>query len=809
MNVPMSWLKQYVDIDVDTKTFVDGMTMSGSKVEGVEESGKEITKVVAGKIVNVEQHPDADRLRIMQVDVGAEEKLQIVTAAANVQLGDVVPVALDGANLAGGLKIKTGKLRGVLSQGMFCSVEELGFAEEDIEDAPHDGVYVFLKDIPALGSDVKPYFGLGEEVVEYEITSNRADCFSILGIAREAAATFNKPFNFPEIKVEEVGGNAEEMASVTIHNDVLCPRYAARIIKNVKVGPSPKWLKERLTSAGLRPINNIVDITNYMLLEFGQPMHAFDYDKIAGHEIHVRNAKAGEKFVTLFGDELELDESMLVIADTEKALALGGVMGGDNSKVTEETKNILFECANFNGYNIRLTSKKLGLSSDSSKKYTKGLDPNNITLALERAAQLINMTGAGEVVTGKIDVYPRKREALTIPYDVEWINQFLGTAISEEEMLGIFKKLEFLPHAESKTVTIPTFRSDVTMMADLAEEVARMHGYDKIVPTLERAKPTIGHKTFEQKVCDDIAEVMAMYGVYGAMTYSFESPKVFDKLCIKEDSKLRDVMKITNPLGEDFSIMRTTTLNGILTSLALNYNRRNSEAALYEIGKIYIKPEVIGEPSSDPKYFGENELPQEIKKITIGQYGKEVDFFTMKGLVETLMEALHVEKFEFTRNSELEYMHPGRTANLIINGKEAGFFGEIHPQVAKNYNIDTNTYMAELDLATILSGINKNLSFKPLPKYPATTRDIAMLVTAETLVGDLEKVIKQRGGKILESVELFDVYQGEQIEKGMKSVAYKLVFRDNARTLEDEDVQKVMKKILNGLEMNCGAKLRD
>ena len=809
MNVPMSWLKQYVDIDVDTKTFVDGMTMSGSKVEGVEESGKEITKVVAGKIVNVEQHPDADRLRVMQVDIGQEEKLQIVTAAANVQLGDVVPVALDGANLAGGLKIKTGKLRGVVSQGMFCSVEELGFAEEDIEDAPHDGVYVFLKDIPALGSDVKPYFGLGEEVVEYEITSNRADCFSILGIAREAAATFNKPFHFPEIKVEEAGGNAEEMASITIHNDQLCPRYAARIIKNVKVGPSPKWLKERLTSAGLRPINNIVDITNYMLLEFGQPMHAFDYDKIAGHEIHVRNAKAGEKFTTLFGDEVELDESMLVIADSEKALALGGVMGGENSKVTEETKTILFECANFNGYNIRLTSKKLGLSSDSSKKYTKGLDPNNITLALERAAQLINMTEAGEVVSGKIDVYPRKREALTIPYDVEWINQFLGTDISEEEMLAIFKKLEFLPHVENKTVTIPTFRSDVTMMADLAEEVARMYGYDKIVPTLERAKPTIGHKTFEQKVCDEIAEVMAMYGVYGAMTYSFESPKVFDKLCIKEDSKLRDVMKITNPLGEDFSIMRTTTLNGILTSLALNYNRRNSEAALYEIGKVYIKPEVVGEPSSDPKYLGENELPQEIKKITIGQYGKEVDFFTMKGLVETLMETLHVEKFEFTRNSELEFMHPGRTANLIVNGKAAGFFGEIHPQVAKNYNIDTNTYMAELDLMTILAGINKNVSFKPLPKYPATTRDIAMLVTAETLVGDLEKVIKQRGGKILESVELFDVYQGEQIEKGMKSVAYKLVFRDNTRTLEDEDVQKVMKKILNGLEMNCGAKLRD
>ena len=809
MNVPMSWLKQYVDIDVDTKAYIDAMTMSGSKVEAVEESGKEITKVVAGKIEKVEQHPDADRLRVMQVNIGAEENIQIVTAAANVQLGDVVPVALNGATLANDLKIKTGKLRGVESQGMFCSVEELGFAEEDIEDAPHDGVYIFNKDIPALGSDVKPYFGLGEEVVEYEITSNRADCFSILGIAREAAATFNKPFKFPQICVKEVDGRAEEMASITIHNKDLCPRYAARIIKNVKVGPSPKWLKERLTSAGLRPINNIVDITNYMLLEFGQPMHAFDYDKLAGHHIHVRNAKAGEKFETLFEDEVTLDESMLVIADDEKAVAIAGVMGGNNSKVTEETTTILFECANFNGYNIRQTSKKLNLRSDSSIKYTKGLDPNNITLALERAAQLINMTGAGEVVGGKIDVYPRKREAITIPYDVEWINQFLGTNISEEEMLAIFKKIEFEAHPEEKTVTIPTFRSDVTMMADLAEEVARLYGYDKIEPTLERAKPTRGAKTFEQVSCDKIADVMAMYGVYGAMTYSFESPKVFDKLCIKPDSKLRDVMKITNPLGEDFSIMRTTTLNGLLTSLSTNYNRRNPEAALYEIGKIYLKPEVVGEPSTDPKHFGENELPQEIKKITVGQYGPKVDFFAMKGLIETLMEALHVEKYEFARNSELEFMHPGRTANLIINGKAAGFFGEIHPQVAKNYNIGVRSYVAELDLATILAAIKRNISFTPLPKYPATTRDIAMLVNRETLVGDLEKVIKQRGGKLLEKAELFDVYQGEQIESNMKSVAYKLVFRSPDHTLVDEEIQKVMKKILNGLEMNCGAKLRD
>ena len=808
MNVPMSWLKQYVDIDVDIKAFEDAMTMSGSKVEAVEESGKEITKVVAGKIVEVEAHPDADKLRVMKVDIGAEELLQIVTAATNVNKDDVVPVALDGATLAGELKIKKGKLRGVVSEGMFCSVEELGFSEEDIEDAPHDGVYIFHKDME-LGSDVKPHFGLGEEVVEYEITSNRADCFSILGIAREAAATFKKPFKFPEISVEEVDGNAEEMATIKIHDESLCPRYAARIIKDVKVGPSPKWLKDRLLSAGLRPINNIVDITNYMLLEFGQPMHAFDYDKLEGHEINVRRANNGEKFVTLFEEEKTLDDSMLVIADANKAVAVAGVMGGDNSKVTEETKTILFECANFSGYSVRQTSKKLNLRSDSSVKYTKGLDPNNITLALERAAQLINMTGAGDVVKGKIDVYPVKREAKTISYDVNWINQFLGTAISEDDMVAYFESVELVVDKKAKTVTIPTFRSDITMMADLAEEVARLYGYDKITPTLERAEPTRGAKTFEQLTSDKIAEVLTGHGVYGALTYTFESPKVFDKLCISEDSPLRDAMKITNPLGEDFSIMRTTSLNGILTSLSTNFNRRVEEAALYEIGKIYIKKPLVEETTTDIKKQGENMLPNEIKKVTIGAYGKETDFFTMKGMIETLLEELHISKVEFERNSELAYMHPGRTANLVINGKEAGFFGEVHPQVCKNYDLDTKVYMAELDLETILKAINVNVTFKALPKYPATTRDIAMLVSKETLVGELEKVITQRSGKLLEKVELFDVYEGAQIESGYKSVAFKLVFRAEDRTLTDEDIQKIMKKVLNGLEMNCGAKLRD
>ncbi|MGL4363435.1 MAG: phenylalanine--tRNA ligase subunit beta [Cellulosilyticaceae bacterium] len=795
MNVPMSWLKQYVDLEIDIKTFIDGMTLSGSNVETVEESGKEITKVVAGKITEVSPHPDADKLRIMKVDIGEELPLQIVTAATNVNEGDVVPVALNGATLANDLKIKTGKLRGVESQGMFCSVEELGFEESEIEDAPHDGVYIFHKEIP-LGSCVKSHFGLGEQVVEYEITSNRADCFSILGIAREAAATFDKPFKFPNIEVKEIDELASNMASVEIKDEDLCPRYAARIIKNVKVGPSPKWLKDRIRSVGLRPINNIVDITNYMLLEFGQPMHAFDYDKLAGHKIIARRAIDGEKILTLTGDEVTLDNTMLVIADAEKPVAIAGVMGGEDTKVTEDTTTILFECANFKGYNIRQTSKKIGISSDSSKKYVKGLDPNTITLALERAAQLINQTEAGDVLTGILDVYPVERKAITIPYDVNWINKFIGIEITEEQFVSYLKSVEMICNVEEKTVTIPTFRPDVTMMADLAEEIARLYGYDKIPVTLEKGEPTIGQKTFEQKTTDNIHKIMSSYGIHGALTYTFESPKVFDKLLIPTESPLRNVLTITNPLGEDFSIMRSTTVNGFMTSLSTNYNRRNESAYLYEIGKIYESK-------------GNNELPNEIKKLTIGMYGKDADFFSLKGTIEALMQSLNVKSFEIMRESNVCFMHPGRTAALYINGKNAGFFGETHPQVSKNYGIDAKVYIAEIDFNMVVESIDRAPSYKALPKFPATSRDLAMLVSADILVGDIDKTIRQRGGKLLEKVELFDVYQGQQIEEGHKSVAYKLVFRAADRTLTDEEIQKVMKKILNGLEMNVGATLRE
>jgi phenylalanyl-tRNA synthetase beta chain len=525
-------------------------------------------------------------------------------------------------------------------------------------------------------------------------------------------------------------------------------------------------------------------------------MHAFDYDKLAQHEIVVRNALENEKIMTLMGDELTLDPSMLVIADAEKAVAIAGVMGGEDTKVTEETSTILFECATFNGYNIRQTSKKLGISSDSSKKYVKGLDPNNVTDALERAAQLINLTQAGDVVSGVIDVYPSKRMSLTIAYDVKWINDFLGTEINESEMVSYFKRVAFEVDEIAKTVKIPTFRPDVTMMADLAEEVARLYGYDKIPVTLERGEPTVGKKTFAQLAMDAIGECMRMYGIHGAYTYSFESPKVLDKLLLPQDSLLRNVLTITNPLGEDFSIMRTSTLNGMLTSLSTNYNRRNESAALYEMGKVYLKQE------------GE-ELPLEQTKLTIGMYGKQTDFFVMKGVIEALTESLHIPNITFARQTTIPFMHPGRCAELLIKGQSVGFFGEIHPQVGRNYDLETKVYVAELDLLKLLEGIDKALSFKPLPKYPATTRDIAMLISEEVLVGDIQAVIEQRAGKLLERCELFDVYQGQQIEAGYKSVAYKLVFRAADRTLTDEEIQKVMKKVLNGLETQLDAKLRD
>ncbi|NLK21982.1 MAG: phenylalanine--tRNA ligase subunit beta [Epulopiscium sp.] len=796
MNIPMSWLKDYTPINSDIKSYIDAMTMSGSKVETYVELGKEITNVVVGKILSIDSHPDADKLVVTKVDTG-KETLQIVTGADNISVGDYVPIALNGSTLPGGIKIKTGKLRGVESQGMMCSIEELGFEKEDYSDAPEDGIYILSKECTP-GKDIKDIFGLNDIVVEYEVTSNRSDCFSVIGIAREAAATFRVPFGYPEIFVQENEENVSDYIDIEIQNAKLCPRYAARVIKNVKVGPSPKWMRQRLLAAGVRPINNIVDITNYVMLEMGQPMHAFDLSKLESKKIVVRNAKPGEKTMTLDGEGRNLDESMLLITNGGKPIAIAGVMGGEESKVTEESSTILFESANFNGANVRVTAKKLGLRTDASIKYSKGLDPNLVGDALNRAAQLVVELGAGEIVGGIVDVYPNKREAKTIPYSAEKINELLGTNISEDEMMGYLTSLEFIVDKNTKSVIIPTFRPDIEGNADLAEEVARLYGYDKIETTLETGTPTVGKKSYSQKVEYVIKEVMEGQGFYEIMNYSFESPKVFDRLNIGKDSILRNAITISNPLGEDFSVMRTQTLNGILSSLSTNYNRRNEEACLYELAKVYI-----------PKSLPLTELPDERGKLTIGMYGKG-DFYDLKGAIEALFETLGMaEKVEYSLKRDLSWMHPGRTAAISINNKEIGYLGELHPMVSESYDIEARVYVGVIDVPDILKAANLDREYKPLPKYPAVSRDIAMLVKDEILVKDIENVIKQRGGKNLESYELFDVYKGKQIEEGYKSVAYSITFRATDRTLKEEEVNKAVKKILNGLETNLGAQLRE
>lgn len=800
MDLPMSWVREYVDFDADTQKFMDDITLAGQKVESVTHLAKDITKVVTGKVLEIERHPDADKLVITKIDIGESEPLQIVTGASNLFVGAYVPVALVGATVyhAGQMeKIKKGKLRGIESNGMLCSIEELGFTRNDYPEAPENGIYIFENEVE-LGADVKKLLMMEDDVVEFEITSNRPDCFSILGLARETAATYRKPFKYPEISVKEEGeGNTADMIDVEIKNPELCPRYIARVVKNVKVGPSPLWLRHRLTAAGVRPINNIVDITNYVMLEMGQPMHAFDIDTIDERKIIVCNANDGEVMTTLDGQERKLDSSMLVISDCNKAVAVAGVMGGENSKVSPNAHAILFESANFNGPNVRITAKKLGLRTDASAKYEKGLDPNLAYDAVNRAVQLVEMLGCGEVCKGMVDCYPNKREKWTVNYSTEGINKLLGTSLTKEEMIDIFKLIEV--EADGEKALIPTFRPDLEAQADLAEEIARFFGYDKIETTLAAGTPTVGKKTHKQIVEDKIIDTMIAMGLSEGKIFSFESPKVFDKLNIPADSELRNTVKISNPLGEDFSIMRTQTLNGMLTSLSTNYNRRNADAALFEIGKIYI-----------PKALPLTELPVETSMLTLGMYGAGVDFYSIKGVCEEVFTVLGVsDKVEFSPSSKLPYMHPGRLALISIDGKELGFVGEVHPAVADNYAIGTKAYVAviNIDLLNEYAGFDK--TFKALPKFPAVQRDIAMLVSDDVIVKDIESIIKEKGGKLLENIQLFDVYKGKQIAEGFKSVAYNISFRAADRTLTDDEVNAPMKKILAELESKLGAQLRD
>lgn len=799
MDISMSWLKDYVDVDgIDIKDFVEDITLSGSKVEGYEEISKDISGVVVGKVVSIEKHPNADKLVVTKIDIGAKEPIQIVTGATNLYEGAVVPVATNGSVLYGGLKIKKGKLRDVESNGMLCSVDEMGFDRHDFPEAPEDGIYIFPEE-KTLGMDAREALDILDTKVEFEITSNRPDCFSIVGIAREVAAAYKKEFKFPEISVNEKSNEqAKDMVSVEILNSELCPRYVARIVKNVKIEPSPRWMRKRLRSVGIRPINNIVDITNYVMCELGQPMHAFSIDTIADHKIIVRNAKEGETLTTLDGNVRKLDPSMLVISDTNKAVAVAGVMGGENSMIEGDTATVLFESANFNGPNVRITAKKLGLRTDASSKYEKGLDANLSQIAADRAVQLVEMLGCGEVVKGSVDCYPNKTESWELSYDPSWINKILGTEISEDEMVNIFENIECVVDREKRTVKIPTFRPDLEAQADLAEEVARFYGYDKIVPTLAAGTSTVGKKTYTQMIRDTVKNTMVSNGFSESLSFTFESPKVFDKVNIPKDSDLRNVVKIINPLGEDFSNMRTTTLNSMLNSLSTNYNRRNEEASLFEIGKVYI-----------PKSLPLTELPFENELITIGMYGNG-DFFTLKGAVEQVFARLGMsDKVTFSAEREIPWMHPGRTAVMNIGDKSFGYIGEIHPTVANNYSIGTRAYFAVIELDTLIEESSMVTVYKALPKFPAMARDISMVIKEGVFVSEIEDIIMKKGGKLLESVALFDVYQGSQIEDGYKSVSYSITFRAQDRTLTDEEVSAVMTKILSNLESELGAILRD
>ncbi|MCQ5201378.1 phenylalanine--tRNA ligase subunit beta [Mordavella massiliensis] len=805
MNTSLSWIKAYVpDLDVTAQEYTDAMTLSGTKVEGYEIMDADLDKIVIGQIDKIEKHPDADKLIICQVNIGTET-IQIVTGAPNVKEGDKVPVVLaggcvagghePGSRVAGGIKIKKGKLRGVESDGMMCSIEELGSSKDMYPNAPESGIYIMPEDAE-VGADAVKALGLDDVVFEYEITSNRVDCFSVVGIAREAAATFRKEFHPPVVTPTGNSEDVNDYIKVTVKDEELCPRYCARVVKNIKIGPSPEWMQRRLASVGIRPINNVVDITNYVMEEYGQPMHAYDLDTIAGHEIIVRRAENGEKFTTLDGQERQLDDSILMICDGEKSVGIAGIMGGENSMITDNVQTMLFEAACFDGTNIRKSSKKVGLRTDASGKFEKGLDPNNAQAAIDRACQLVEELGAGEVVGGMVDVYGTKREPVRVPFDADAINELLGTDIPKEDMLSYFKMIDLEYDENTNEVIAPTFRQDLLRLADLAEEVARFYGYDNIPTTLPKGEATTGKLSFKLRIEEVARNIAEFCGFSQAMTYSFESPKVFDKLLLPEDSELRKAVEIMNPLGEDYSIMRTTSLNGMLTSLATNYNRRNKNVRLYELGNIYL-----------PKTLPLTELPEERMQFTLGMYGKG-DFFHMKGVVEEFFEKAGLHKKEIYRpDSGKPYLHPGRQANIVYDGVVVGYLGEVHPDVADTYGIGERAYIAVIDMPEIVSRAGFDRKYEGIAKFPAVTRDISMVVPKEIMVGQIEEVIEQKGGSYLESYKLFDLYEGAQIKAGYKSIAYSIVFRAKDKTLEDADVTKAMGHILKELE-DMGIELR-
>ena len=791
MDLSMKWLADYVDCGCDIKEFCAGMTISGSKVESYETEGEEISKVVVGKILQVVPHEDSDHLVVCQVEVGEDEPIQIVTGAPNVSAGDYVPVALHGSTLPGGIKIKKGKLRGVASNGMLCSLGELGLTVNDFPYAIEDGIFLLGDDCDkTVGKDIKEAIGLGDTKVEFEITSNRPDCMSVIGLAREAAATFNVPLNVKTPEFKGIDEDINDMLSVKVENTKLCPRYMTGIVKNVRTKPSPRWLRERLRACGVRPINNFVDITNFVMLEYGHPMHAFDLRYVDGSSIVVRNAKAGEKITTLDGEERELSEEMLVIADANKPVAVAGVMGGEYSGIMDDTTTVVFESACFDGASVRTTAKKLGMRTEASSRYEKGLNPNNAYEALMRAFQLVEELDAGDVVKTYIDCDYGSKEHSKVEFDAEWINNFLGTDIPESDMVKYLTRLGF--EIKDGMVIAPYYRIDIECKADVAEEVARIYGYDNIPSTLVSGVAE-AKRTEKQKFEASVVSAMLSMGVNQISTFSFVSPKYFDKINLPADSKLRNTVVITNPLGEDTSVMRTTIVPSVCEVLSRNYNYRNEECAVFELANEYIPVE--GEV-----------LPVEPHRLGIGMYGNDVDFYSIKGVVEGLMDKLGAIDVEFERPTEdtifeeVSAFHPGRVAVVKVNGVEAGIFGELHPDVLDNYSIGTRAYAGKINITELIENCEPQKTYKPLPKFPATTRDLSLICDDDIPVAKIEKAIKNAVGGILEKITLFDVYKGKQIEDGKKSVSYSISMRSHDGTLTDEQADNAMNKALKALE---------
>ncbi|HEX2985839.1 MAG TPA: phenylalanine--tRNA ligase subunit beta [Caproiciproducens sp.] len=791
MNLSMRWLKEFVVLDdMPIRDFTEAMTMSGSKVEGWDVEGSEISNVIVGKVLSMEKHPDSDHLWITQIDVGNNQPIQIVTGAQNLKVGDIVPVAMNNSTLPGGVKIKKGKLRGVESNGMLCSLSELGLTKHDFPYAIEDGIFVLQEDC-RLGQPICEALGFNDTKVEFEITSNRPDCFSIIGLAREAAATFHKPLNLHKPTVKAGHGTCKGMLNVKVEATDLCPVYSARIVKNVRVKPSPRWMRERLRAMGVRPINNIVDITNYVMLEYGQPMHSFDLRFVEDGQIHVRRAQDGESITTLDGVERKLTTKNLVIADAKKPIAIAGVMGGEYSGIVDDTTTIVFESACFDGASVRTTARDHGMRTDASARFEKGLDPNNCLPALERACELVELLDAGDVLDDVIIDGQPNRERRRIKLDTDWINRFLHIDLSTADMKEILRKLEC--EFDGDDIIVPTFRPDLEHKADIAEEIARFYGYNKI-PGTPLPGGAQGKYSPYQKFGHTISDTMLALGASEIITYSFISPKYYNKILMPTDSPLRKSLVISNPLGEDSSIMRTTALPSMMEVLARNYNNRNAAACLFELASEYI-------PTT------EDQLPEEKTSLIVGMYGNHADFFTAKGMAEQLLEKLSVTNYEIEASSEEFSYHPGRCAVLTIDGKRLGVIGEIHPKAAENYGISERVYSFTLDVDLMFEYAKTEKTYSALPKFPAVTRDLALLCDDSVPVLALEKAIKRGAGNLLEAINLFDVYKGEQIEANKKSVAFNIILRSKDSTLTDEHTTNAMKKIMKELE-KVGAFLR-